>query len=455
MSGSMTLVEFGKQKVLIEAGITQGGTMLQDWRSNTRRLPFKPCEVSYIFIGHCHADHTMLIPRLFAMGCRARIIAPAGTKGLYEIMGADSAHIIQRDAEYLSRTSGRVYDPYYTIEDVQASAAHIEEYGMHDKVALDDNLTVRFVPSGHIINSAQIELWIKNGSRTVKIGYTSDIGGSLPKRYINKFEPIENCNLLIGETTRCGETRQIGPKDRKTDLIKLESVINDTCVMHRHKVLVPVFSLDRAQNILSTIFDIFGAYDTFDIPVLVDSPLCAKLFEYYKTQLRGRELEYYESLLSWKNIVWTTDYMDSKAWQKSDRPAVVLASSGMMQAGRSRQWATTLLPDSMAHIMFCGFATENSLAGKIKHGSSRRTILVDNVRVKNQCGITDLRSFSGHMGRESLLKYYSSVNADKIALVHGMHENKLGFAEDLKDMLCQKNKSTKVVCVNKGTEILI
>ena len=455
VSGSMTLVEYEKEKILIEAGLSQGGTVLQDWRDNTRRLPFRVSDISYIFLGHCHTDHAMLIPRLFSMGCRARIVAPTGTRDLFVIMGNDSAHIVSKDAEYLSRTTGRSYEPYYTADDVALCAEHIDEYDIGERHVLNEALSFRFVPSGHIINSAQIELWVKSGCRTVKIGYTSDIGGHLPKRYVNKFERIGSCNLLIGESTRAYDTRPIGIRDRKTDLAKIETVIDETCGHKRGKVLLPVFSLDRAQNMLSVLYDIYGRSESFETPILIDSPLCVKLFEYYKSHLHGKELEHYTSMLSWGNLVWTNDYTNSKAWQKSDRPAVILASSGMMQAGRARQWATTLLEDERSHIMFCGFATDNSLAGKIKRRGFNKVIQIDGTKYKCRCGVTDLKSFSGHMGRERLLDYYSGVQADKIALVHGEQEHKVRFADDLREALSQNGKSTRVICVNKGTEIMI
>lgn len=453
VTGSMTLIETKETKILIEAGLVQGGSILEDWRANTRKLPFKPSEIDFIFVGHAHADHMLLIPRLFAMGCRARIIAPVGTKDLFAIMAPDSAYIISRDAEVLSKTAGKSFQPFYTADDVERCMPYFEEHDFGIKINVSDDIAFRFTPSGHLLNAAQIELWVRNGNHVAKIGYTSDLGSSLKRRFINSFEPIERCNLLIGESTYARELRPISCKDRRNDLAKLETVIRSASET-KGRVLIPVFALDRAQNMASFIYDIFGQDKTFSMPILIDSPLAVKMFEYMRTHASDEDVSFLEEMLAWPNIHLVEAYEESKAWMDSGRPCVVLSSAGMLTAGRSRRWAATLLPDSNAHILFCGFSVENSLAGQLKK-MERKTINVDGHKLKCRCNITDLHSFSGHMGRDDLLNYYSSVDADKIALVHGEFEYKTHFADDLQTELAKKDKTGRVTCVNRSTEILV
>lgn len=453
VTGSMTLVEAGDLKILIEAGLVQGGTVLEDWRANTRRLPFRPSDIDFIFVGHAHADHTLLIPRLYAMGCHARIIAPVGLRDLFAIMAPDSAYIISRDAELLSKTTGKTVQPFYTLDDVNACLPYFEEHEFGIKVNLCENLSFRFTPSGHLLNAAQIELWVRNGNHTAKIGYTSDLGSALPRRFINHFEPLQQCDLLIGESTYARELRPITPKDRRTDLSKLEAVVRNT-VEDGHRVLIPVFALDRAQNMAGFLYDIFGHDPTFTAPVLIDSPLALQMFEYMRTHASEEDRTYLEAVLHWPNLHMIQSYEESKSWMDSSRPCVVLSSAGMLTAGRSRRWATRLLPDPYAHILFCGFSIENSLAGQLKE-IGRRTVNIDGQKVKCRCAITDLHSFSGHMGRDGLLAYYTSVDANKIALVHGDFDEKVHFADDLQQKISDAGKTGRVICVNKATEILI
>ena len=75
-----------------------------------------------------------------------------------------------------------------------------------------------------------------------------------------------------------------------------------------------------------------------------------------------------------------------------------------------------------------------------------------NKKVPNKANIVMLNSFSSHMQHDELLEYYSNIQCDKIYLVHGQQNAKINFANELKNLLEKKNKTTQVICVNKGTE---
>ena len=201
VTGSMTLIESEGLNILLECGLFQSNDIVGDYRVNNRNLKFSPKKIDFIILGHVHADHSMLIPRLYAEGCKARIIAPTGTKGFYKLMGQDSAYIIERDCISLEKKYKKSFHRMYTESDVFESAKYIEEYDMGEKIELSDRLTIRFTPSGHIISAAQIELWVTNEikNKTSKILYTSDLGNiRIPKYYSSTFEPVEKANIVIG-----------------------------------------------------------------------------------------------------------------------------------------------------------------------------------------------------------------------------------------------------------------
>ena len=183
--------------------------------------------------------------------------------------------------------------------------------------------------------------------------------------------------------------------------------------------------------------------------------MAIRLNELYSELLEGEQKEKWDEVRSWDKFEYLADYSQSQSWMKSDKPCVVLSASGFMQAGRSRQWAKAILPNRNAHIIFVGFSTENALAGKIKFGNKQKTISIDGKPYANRCGITDLKSFSGHMQKQDMLKYYGGLNCEKIALVHGEFKAKCGFAKELQEQISKNNGSAKVVCVNKATEVLL
>lgn len=451
VTGSCVHIQTPHKQILLECGLYQScGSTLENYKINNKHFEFKPKEIDYVFVMHCHADHLCLMPRLYKQGCKARVIAPSGTKPIAEVLLRDSAHIMDTDALELSNKFKRDYYPIYTESDVDNCLKYYTEYPIGEIIQLDEYVKFRFVPSGHILNSAQLELWITEGNVTKKIGYTSDLGNiHIKKYYTNTFEPIKKCDVLIGETTYAREERIANQKMRLKDLEKLETVIRQTCVENGARVLIPVFANDRCQNMLTYIYDLFHNDEDFNIPILIDSPMATRVCNAYRELLDGDEAKKWKEVLAWKNVRFVEDSIESREWRDSKQPVVVLASSGMMVRGRSTGWAHSMLPKTNDRIVFCGFAAENSLASIIKEGK-QKTIVISGHRVKNKCQVTDLHSFSSHMQRDSLLKVYGATECEKIVLIHGEMNGKIEFAKDLEKEISKNNNTSKVIVANKG-----
>ena len=451
VTGSCIHIQTNNRQILLECGSFQScGSTLENYKINNKHFDFKSKEIDYVFLMHNHIDHIGLTPKLYKYGCNAQIVTPSGSKQVAEILLRDSAHIMDADALELSNKFKRDYYPIYTDNDVDKCLNHYTEYPMNEIIQLDEYIKFRFVPSGHILNSAQLELWITEGNVTKKIGYTSDLGNvHIKKYYTNKFKPIKKCDVLIGETTYAREERIANQKMRNKDLEKLEAVIRQTCVDNGARLLIPVFANDRCQNILTYIYDIFGNDENFDIPILVDSPMATRVCAAYTQLIDEEEVTKWNKVMSWANVHFVADAMESREWRDSNRPVVVLASSGMMVKGRSIGWAHSMLPRVNDRIVFCGFAAQDSLASIIKEGK-QKTITISGHRVNNRCQVTDLHSFSSHMQRDSLLKTYGATECEKIILIHGEMDSKIEFAKELQESISKNNNTSKVVVANKG-----
>jgi metallo-beta-lactamase family protein len=437
VTGSMILIETEQSKILLEAGLFQSNNIRKDFEINNRRFAFKPKDIDFIFCNHTHIDHIGLLPRLYKEGCQAQIIMVKDTSKFASLLLTDSAFIMQRDAEKLGKETGKV-NPLYGEFDVHNALAHIIEFNFNELYALNDEISFEWIPAGHIIRSAQLRLYIKQGNHTYKLLYTSDIGNiKLNKPFTEKFEAETKTNIVIGECTYADNERAVDKKDRLKDIEKMKSVIEGTCKDRKARVLIPSFSMDRTQFILKLLYDIFGKDETFDIPIIVDSPLSCKITEIYKQVLDKEELDTLNEVLNWKNLKLIKDSDDSKACVADCSPKVIISASGMMVSGRSRFYTKAMLPDSRSTILFCGFASPGSLAGKIKDGKKQKTISIDGKPYPNRCSIVDLKSFSSHMQHEDLLNYYSNINCEKIYLVHSNFDDKVKFAKKLQRYSCE------------------
>lgn len=458
VTGSCTLIEYydkngEKHTILLECGLNQQGkTVLQQYKDNSRKFDFNVKNIDCVIIGHSHADHTGLLPLLYKRGYTKQVVVPFLNKDLLKPMLLDSAAIMERDVIEINKKHGKNYLPIYTAGDVYETLSHIVEYPMGEKIMLNEDVELQFVSSGHIFAAAQIVLWVRNNGNTKKkIVYTSDLGNvSTGQYYVNSFEPVLNANLLIGETTYGTNERCCTKKDREKDLEKIKSIVKQTCVDQKGKILFPSFSLHRSQTILTILYELFHNDEKFNVPILLDSPLAIKITDVFVMGSSGKDKDILEKVLEWPNIKICREFSQTEEFINSEKPCIFVSASGMMNNGRSKFVASKLLPHENASIVFCGYSVENSLAFKIKNLISK-SITIDGKSIPIKANVISLKSFSSHMQHDDLLKYYSDGNYDKIALVHGNMDGKISFGKELEEQLSKKNKTGKITVVNKGT----
>lgn len=456
VTGSNIFVKTPHYKILLDCGAKQSNDKKQDYLDNKRKTKeYKPKELDFIFIAHLHCDHLGMYPKYYADGFRGACIVPSGSKSIAKDMLTDCAFINQRDVELMNNQLGKSWNPLYTEDDVNASMDYMIEKPVGEKIVINDEISFEWIPSGHLLCGCQLLLWITYDNITKCIGYTSDIGNPLVHNYyVGTFEPIEKCDLLIGESTY-GDREDIKTrlKERLSDLDKLKSIIDTQVVEMKGRVVIPVFAQSRCPNILTMIYELYKDSD-FGYRVYVDSPLALKLLKDYGNILDGDEKEEFDKLMAWDRLGLIDDAKDSKALVESNEPCVVLSTSGMMMNGRIRHHFKSIVSDANSTLLFCGYATENSLAALLRD-PKRKEIDIDGQSYKIRCNCQCLKSMSGHATFDVLLDYYSSVNCNKIVLHHGSETAKQNLSEKLKKRLEKECKSTRVVCANNSLKFTL
>lgn len=460
VTGSCTTIEYnGKMSLFEFGGIQQGHTVLENYKLNKQLVQsVNAKDLEYVFLAHCHYDHIGNVPALYSDKCKAQIIAPKGSYPILREMWLDSANIMKRDCDMLSLKTGKLFEPLYDEEAAYIALSHVIEFDSNEIFELTKDISFRYVPAGHILLSQQMELFVKVNSNVKKIVFTSDLGNIITQDsrvFVEKFEPIYKSNIVIGECTYSERKRSMSKKDLITDKQKIQTVIDQFCIDGKGRVLIPTFSLDKPAVVLWILYELFGKDETFKIPILLDSPLSIRLLDHYSNILTGDKKEKFKEMLSWKNIKFVITPEDSKAAILDNSPKVILSSGGMLNAGRSVKWATSLLPRSGDCILFMGYTGEDTLGWKIKNSKEHKTVSINGTPIRNKCQIVDLKSFSSHMQRDDLINYYKGFNCEKIYLVHSNMDSKLDFKKDLELEISKCCKSTRVVAVNRSTVITI
>lgn len=453
VAGSCIHIDMDNIQILLECGLTQGGTILEEYKINSAKFPFHPSKIDYVFVGHSHIDHTGLLPRLIREGFNGKIIVPKGNKEFIKELCKDCAFILEKDGESLKRKyKQKQINIIYDIDDVQKMMDYIVEYDFNEKIILNENITFCFKHSQHIINSAQIELWLNKNNHVSKIVYTSDLGNvAFDNNYVQSIDRIEKTNLLIGEATYSKFAKPLSKKHRKKDLEKIQCIIDD-CIERGGSCLMPTFSLHRTQEMITEIYKLYKDKELDNVDFIIASPLANKMCDVFLKELKGEQLSLFNEVMNWDKLKQIRDYDGVVKTLGDKKSHIWLASSGFMVAGYSRTICANLLGSSKNTIVLSGYAPEGSLSYKIKEGK-QKYITIDDKVCKNLANAVVLTTYSSHMQYNDLLKYYSDINCDKICIVHSDKKYKNDFCKALQEELSKKNKTQRVVCVTKNSSV--
>lgn len=450
VTGSMTLISFNDKKILLECGMVQHHNVLTQYKINSASFKFKAKDIDYLFIAHAHIDHCGNTGKLMASGFRGRIITTDITREVVKPLLLNSNAIMQKDAIYLKRK------PISEEEHVYHALDHTESFEYDRLIWLDEEIGFKWLKNSHCLGSAMLELYIKKDKNAVptKVLYTSDIGAIKTENYYvdELAKPEGFYDLVVMESTYGGKVT-IGTHTREKDIAKIKTVVQQVCVENKGRLLIPVFSFSRAQEILTTLYTMYHDDETFNTQIVCDSPLMIDIMMTYSRVLTGENKELFDKVLNWDKVRLVKKYNETKTILGDTSPRIILSSSGMLSAGRSVEYLKAIIGKQNCHVLVCGYMAEGTLGAKIKSG--QKTISIDGKSYRCNCGITTLNSFSSHANHNDLLKFALGVNTNKIALVHGNQTEKVEFKRHLDYHFNKEDKTTKVNCVTKGCTITL
>jgi len=427
----------GKQ-ILLDCGLFQG--KMTDRDDMNRHFGFAPHDLDFVVLSHGHIDHSGLLPRLIKEGFRGIILATPATIDLCKIMLADSAHIQNDDLKYVNKRRLKKgleeLDALYDEADVIRALDLMSPVEYDEALHIDKETTLTFTDAGHLIGSAAVHLDIKEkGGKKIKITFTGDIG-----RYgdpiLRDPQPFRQPDILISESTY-GNRLHPHEGDSKTQLLE---IVKTTCVENKGKLIIPAFSVDRTQEIIYILEQMFNDGILPQIPIYVDSPLSVKATDI----IREHDECFNENFLnymkkdpepfSFKYLQFITDVEQSKALNDKKEPCIIISASGMAEAGRVKHHIANNIHNPANTVMLVGYCTPESLGGRLKAGEKEVRIFGEFYQVKAR--VESMESYSSHADYEEILKYFKCIKPAKVKklfLVHGEYEVQETFKKTLED----------------------
>src|SRR3989338_8116798 len=248
VTGSRHLLEVNGKKILLDCGLFQGHRKEAEDKNKT--FGFDPNEIDVVILSHAHIDHSGGLPRLVKEGFQGPIYTTFATRDLCMYMLLDSAHIQEKEAEYINakklKRGEPPVQPDYTTEDAEEALSYFHSLSYEKPFEIFPGITLTLFNSGHILGSALVHLTVKDeeDGQTKTFLFTGDLGRkNLP--ILKDPYQIPAVDYLMIESTY-GNRLHEAIVDVEN---KLAGIINDT-IAKGGKLIIPAFALGRTQEIV-------------------------------------------------------------------------------------------------------------------------------------------------------------------------------------------------------------
>lgn len=444
VTGSRTLIECGGKRFLVDCGMEQGKNLYVN-----AEMPVPASQIDFVLVTHAHIDHTGHIPLLYKQGFRGRVYATRETCSLCEIMLRDSAHIQESEAEWANRKAQRSgeaeVEPLYTMEDAEAVLRLFRPADYERPFAIEEGIVVNFHDVGHLLGSAAIEIHLSEDGVEKTVLFSGDVGNT-DQPIIQDPQPVEGAPVLVIEATYGNRLHA----KRETNTVDLLAGYIQKTLDRGGNVVIPSFAVGRTQEILYFIREIkekgmVKGHDGFK--VYVDSPLANEataVFLQCGTQCLDPDaravMQRGENPLVFDGLHTFVTTEESKKLNTDPEPKIIIASSGMCDAGRIRHHLKHNLwrPESM--ILFVGYQSNGTLGRAIYEGAKKVKLFGEEIQVNAEVAL--LAGVSGHADQQGLLNWVDRMKTKPglVIVNHSEDDACAAFVEKLKERgLCAES----------------
>jgi metallo-beta-lactamase family protein len=426
VTGSMHLVESGGRRFLLDCGLHQGRR--KDADRKNRNLPFPGSSIDAVVLSHAHIDHSGNLPTLVKNGFSGPIFSTPATVDLCHWMLLDTAHISEKDAEFLNKRlehrksigleNGPVV-PLYTTEDAERTLPLLQPVPYHSAHPLAPGLNYVSYDAGHILGSSFVVLHEALNGSSVCLGFSGDIGRpNLP--IIRDPESMPAAEYLIMESTYGGRFH----KGVSHVINKLADVVNRTAG-RGGRIIVPAFAVGRTQQLVLLLHQLSNEKRIPNIPIFVDSPLALNVTEVHRAHPEcfsdeTREyLTHHEDPFGFSRLQYIREVADSKKLNDLHGPFVVISASGMCEAGRILHHLRNNIEDPRNTVLITGFQAQDTLGRKLVEKWPEVRIFGEPMRVRAE--ISSLDELSAHADQGELMEWIRPLapSLRQVFLVHG------------------------------------
>jgi metallo-beta-lactamase family protein len=426
VTGSKHVIRTKKMTILLDCGFFQGRR--RESIEINSKLGVDVRSLDAVVLSHAHIDHSGALPLLVKHGYDGPIYATPATRDLCAAMLDDAAMVQASDARFINKSIERDHvnmdpvEPLYDQDDVVRVLERMVSVPYHRTQYIAKNCSVTFLDAGHVLGSAVTILEIEDDDgKTKRVAFTGDLGRrNMP--ILRDPEVPEGIDTLITESTYGDRLHK--PIEAMTE--ELAAIVKRT-YERGGKLVIPSFALERAQEVVHALKQLRNEGRVPKIPVYVDSPLTVKITDIFKLHPECYDAETRalvqgkDSPFDFEDLRYVHEKEESKAIDSEREPSIIIAASGMCEAGRILHHLKATIESDRNTVCIVGFQAPHTLGRRIVEKRPRVKIFGVDRDLKAE--VVVLNGFSAHADQKDLLAYAAETKKRgplrHVALVHG------------------------------------
>ncbi|QBZ82001.1 Ribonuclease [Hydrogenovibrio crunogenus] len=422
VTGSCHLLQLKQgPQILIDCGMFQGYAEKRAYED----FGFDPKKIDVLLITHAHLDHVGRIPKLVKEGFKGRIISLRATIDIMEVILLDSAKIMHEDYKTAFKKAQRrgeedkVTLPLYTLEDVQSVFDLDIQYAEYDQpIVINKDVKATFRNAGHILGSSTIQVDFKEEQQSKTIVFSGDLGND-EDVIMPPPESVQNADALYIESTY-GDRNHRALEGSIQEF--KEAVINT--LMNQGNVLIPSFAVERSQEILLLLKQMYYDDELPPCKIFLDSPMAIRatdIYNQYHEELNETANDFIKkdgSVFDFPPLEYTLKGSDSMKINDEESGCIIIAGSGMCSGGRILHHFKHRLWNARNSVIFVGYQAQGTLGRLMVDGAEEIRIYRETIKVRAKMYM--INGFSAHADQGELLNWIGNFKKlDKVFLIHG------------------------------------